>query len=173
MYNVTIQEWVFTLFFLDVECDLCEDVLYFKSNTFVGRSSRYSIISTKLGPPEIDYNSPETQNSSMVEVFYLVFSDTVGFPGGSVVKNPSASARDAGSIPGSGRSPGRGNGNPLQYPCLEKSHGRRSLVGCSPWGRTRLGTNASKHSLDGSHQPRVLARHLKCDFSKGRAEFLC
>ena len=60
MYNVTIQEWVFTLFFLDVECDLCEDVLYFKSNTFVGRSSRYSIISTKLGPPEIDYNSPET-----------------------------------------------------------------------------------------------------------------
>jgi len=30
---------------------------------------------------------------------------------------------------------GEGNGNPLQYSCLEKSHGRRSLVGCSPWGR--------------------------------------
>ena len=28
-----------------------------------------------------------------------------------------------------------GNGTPLQYSCLEKSHGRRSLVGCSPWGR--------------------------------------
>ena len=45
-----------------------------------------------------------------------------GFPGGTVVKNPPASAgdaRDAGSIPGSGRSPGVGNGNQLQYTCLE------------------------------------------------------
>ena len=37
----------------------------------------------------------------------------------SVVKNPPASAGDLGSIPGSGRSPGEGNGNPLQYSCLE------------------------------------------------------
>ena len=42
-----------------------------------------------------------------------------GFPGGSVVKNPLANAGDAGSIPGSGRSSGEGNGNPLQYSCLE------------------------------------------------------
>ena len=41
-----------------------------------------------------------------------------GFPGGSVVKNPPANAGDMGSIPGSGRSPGEGNGNPLQYSCL-------------------------------------------------------
>ena len=41
-----------------------------------------------------------------------------GFPGGSVVKNLPASARDAGSMPGWGRSPGGGNGNPLQYSCL-------------------------------------------------------
>ena len=40
------------------------------------------------------------------------------FPAGSVVKNASANAGDAGSIPGSGRSPGEGNGNPLQYSCL-------------------------------------------------------
>ena len=40
-------------------------------------------------------------------------------PGGSVIKNLSASARDWGSIPGLGRSPGEGNGNPLQYSCLE------------------------------------------------------
>ena len=40
-------------------------------------------------------------------------------PGGSVVKNPPANAGDTGSIPGSGRSPGEGNGNPLQYSCLE------------------------------------------------------
>ena len=41
-----------------------------------------------------------------------------GFPGGSVVKNPPASAGDLGSVPGSGRSPGEGNGNPLQYSSL-------------------------------------------------------
>ena len=41
-----------------------------------------------------------------------------GFPGGSVVKNPPANAGDVGSVPGLGRSPGGGNGNPLQYSCL-------------------------------------------------------
>ena len=41
-----------------------------------------------------------------------------GFPGGLAVKNLPANARDAGSISGSGRSPGGGNGNPLQYSCL-------------------------------------------------------
>ena len=41
-----------------------------------------------------------------------------GFPGGSVVKNPPANAEDVGSILESGRSPGEGNGNPLQYSCL-------------------------------------------------------
>ena len=53
-----------------------------------------------------------------------------------VVKNLSASAegiRDTGSVPWLGRSPREGNGNPLQYSCLEKSHGQRSLVGCSLW----------------------------------------
>ena len=42
-----------------------------------------------------------------------------GFPGGSVVKNPPANAGDTGLIPGSGRSSGEGNGNPLQYSCLD------------------------------------------------------
>ena len=45
-----------------------------------------------------------------------------GFSGGSVIKNPPAKAgdlRDTGLIPGSGRSPGEGNGNSLQYSCLE------------------------------------------------------
>ena len=46
----------------------------------------------------------------------------MGFPGGSGVKNPPANAGDSGeegSIPGWGRSPGKGNGKPLQYSCLE------------------------------------------------------
>ena len=42
-----------------------------------------------------------------------------GFPGGSVIKNLPANAGDTGSIPGLGRSPGKGNGNPLQYSYLE------------------------------------------------------
>ena len=42
----------------------------------------------------------------------------MGFPGGSVVKNAPANAGDTGSIPGLGRSPGKGNGNSLQYSCL-------------------------------------------------------
>ena len=41
------------------------------------------------------------------------------FPGGSEVKVSACNAGDLGSIPGSGRSPGEGNGNPLQYSCLE------------------------------------------------------
>ena len=53
-----------------------------------------------------------------------------GFPGHTVVKNPSANAgdaRDAGLIPGSGRFPGVGNGNPLQYSCLENFINRGAL----------------------------------------------
>ena len=57
----------------------------------------------------------------------LLFS-TGGFPGGSVVENPPASAGNMGSIPGSGRSPGGGNGIPLQYSCLENSMDRGA-----PW----------------------------------------
>ena len=50
------------------------------------------------------------------------------FPGGSVVKNLPANAGDEGLIPRLGRLPRGGNGNALQYSCLEKSHGQRSLV---------------------------------------------
>ena len=45
----------------------------------------------------------------------------MGFPGGSVVKNPPANAGDVGSVPGSGKAPEEGNGIPLQYSCLENS----------------------------------------------------
>ena len=57
------------------------------------------------------------------------------FPGGTVVKNQSVNTGDTGDVgltPGSGRSPGGGNGNPLQYFLHGKSHGQRSLAGCSP-----------------------------------------
>ena len=55
-----------------------------------------------------------------------------------MVKNLPANAGDkgdVGSIPGSGRSPGGGHGNPLQYSHLRESHGQRSLAGYGLWGR--------------------------------------
>jgi len=58
-----------------------------------------------------------------------------------VVKTLPASAgdaRDSGSIPGSGRSPGEGNCNPFLYSCLGNLMDRRSLVGYSPWGCKEL-----------------------------------
>ena len=59
----------------------------------------------------------------------------MGFPGGSEVKASACNMGELGSIPGLGRSPGEGNGNPLQYSCLENPNGQRSLVGYSPLGR--------------------------------------
>ena len=49
----------------------------------------------------------------------IVVKVGVGFPGGSEVKVSACNVGDPGSIPGSGSSPGEGNGNPLQYSCLE------------------------------------------------------
>ena len=51
----------------------------------------------------------------------MAIEKIVGFPGGSEVKVSACSAGDLGSIPGLGRFPGEGNGNPLQYSCLEHS----------------------------------------------------
>ena len=64
-----------------------------------------------------------------------------GFTGGSDDKESACSAGDPGSIPGSGRSPGEGNGNPLQYPCLENSMGRGA------WQTTVHGVAKSRTQL--------------------------
>ena len=66
-----------------------------------------------------------------------------GFPGGAVVKNLLANAgdaRDAGLIPGSGRTPRGRKWQPILVFLLEKFHGQRSLEGYSPWSR-RAGHN--------------------------------
>ena len=52
----------------------------------------------------------------------------LGFPGGSEAKASTCNAGDLGSITGSGRSPGEGNGNPLQYSCLENPMDRRAWL---------------------------------------------
>ena len=55
---------------------------------------------------------------------YYILCIREGFPGGSDGKASAYNAGDPGSIPGLGRSPGEGNGNPLQYSCLENSMDR-------------------------------------------------
>ena len=64
----------------------------------------------------------------------------MGFPGGLVVKKPPANAGDPGSILGSGRSSGGGNGNPLQYSCLENSMDRE------PGGLQSMGSQRVRHN---------------------------
>ena len=68
----------------------------------------------------------------------MIIVSVLKSPGCSEVKASAWNAGDLGSIPASGRSPGEGNGNPLQYSCLKKSHGQRSLAGCSPWDHKEL-----------------------------------
>ena len=69
----------------------------------------------------------------------------MGFPSGSVVKNPPANAGDIGWIPGSGRSPGEGNSYPLQYSCLENSMDRGA------WWAIVHGVSKSQTQLTLSH----------------------
>ena len=60
-----------------------------------------------------------------------------GFPGGSDGKESASNAGNLGAIPGLGRSPGGGHGNPFQYSFLENPHGQRSLAGSM--GSQRVG----------------------------------
>ena len=68
-----------------------------------------------------------------------------GFPGGLDSKESACNAEDLGLIPGLGRHPGGGHGNPLQHSCLENPQGRRSLASYSPWGLKELDTT-ERHS---------------------------
>ena len=67
-------------------------------------------------------------------LFYL------GFPCGSDDKESACNAEDLDLIPELGRSPGGGNGNPLQYSGLQNPHAPRSMAGYSPWGHKESDT---------------------------------
>ena len=71
-----------------------------------------------------------------------------GVPGSSAGKESTCSAGDLGSIPELGRSPGEGNGYPLQYSCLENPCGQRSMGGVQSMGSQRSGHKwATKHTF--------------------------
>ena len=65
----------------------------------------------------------------------------MGFPGGSVVKNPPVNTRDTGSIPGAGRFPWTRKWQPTSVFLPGESHGQKSLTGYSPWGCESVGQN--------------------------------
>ena len=74
-----------------------------------------------------------------------------------MVKNPPPNAGDEGdlvSVPGLGRSPGEGNGNPLQYSCLENSMDQRSLAGYSPGDHKESDTTEGAHTHTHTHTHR-------------------
>ena len=70
------------------------------------------------------------QDEKKITVNWYAVSLLEAFPGGSAVKNPPGNAADVGLVPVSGRLPGGGNGNPLQYSCQENSMYR------GPWQTT-------------------------------------
>ena len=118
-------------------CWCCCLFLVFKFQSWNGRSER---LSDFLSPTQQSRAGTSTIKSSL--------------PNGSMVKNLPANAgeaRDVGSVPGSERSPGVGNYDPLQYSCLENPHGQRSLVGYSLWS-CKVGHDwASAHTHTHTH----------------------
>ena len=96
------------------------------------------------------WNSPVEDRGGVKDIFYRgieVWNSMtclgdgkevhLGFPGGTNGKEPACQCRRVrglGSTPGSGRFPGGGHGNPLQYSCLENPREQRSLMGYNPWG---------------------------------------
>ena len=99
-------------------------------------------------------------------------------------KKSSCNAGDLGSIPGLGRFPGGGHGNPLQFSCMENPQGQRSLVGWSPWALQRVGHNwATKHSTHSSgtelekvsyhSNPKEKQSHRMVKLSYNRTHFTC
>ena len=79
----------------------------------------------------------------------------MGFPGGSGGKASACNAGDPGSIPGSGRSPGEGNGNPLQYSCLENPMDRGAWQ-AAVHGVTKSQTGLRNFTLWMSYWPKLV-----------------
>ena len=105
----------------------------------------------------------------------------MAFLGGAVVKNAlPANTGHAGLFPGSGRSPGVGQGNHLQYYCMENSRDKRSLVGYSPWSpkesdaAEHTGTQLCnhKHNHNSSITQKIILYPFVVNFYKSQVWFL-
>ena len=90
--------------------------------------SRVRLLAT---PRTAAYQAPLSMGFSRQKSVRSAIQFHTGFPGGSDGRESAGNARDPGSIPRSGKSPGEGNGNSLQDSCLENSKDRGA--GYSPW----------------------------------------
>ena len=88
------------------------------------------------------------------------FPQASTFPGGSVVKNPPANTRDMDSIPGSGRSPGEGNGNALQYFCLGNPKDRGAWWAIESMGSKKIGHDLATKQ---QHNKSIIPQNLTTD----------
>ena len=100
-----------------------------------------------------------------------------GFPSSLAGKESACNAGDLGWIPGLGRSPGEGNGNPLQYSCLQNPHGQRSLAGYCLWGHQESDMTAQYSKWqdelsEGSQMSYSLLKILKWPLSTCRLGFI-
>ena len=88
------------------------------------------------GRKSVEHDSANKQQQEGFQIIYTCFGHSVNcicFPGGSDSKESASSAGDPGLIPGSGRYPAEGNGNPFQYSCLENPMDRatrQATVNC-------------------------------------------
>ena len=101
-------------------------------------SSSNSKYSSSSSVSELSANSAFT---GLLLQTYLRIKETWGFPGGSVIKNPPANAGDKGLNPGSGRFPGEGSSNSIQYSCLGSPMDRGA------WWATVHGVARAGHNL--------------------------
>ena len=92
---------------------------------------RYTLLGL-VGTGQVWSSSPVSVEDSLM--CWNLSTHCQGFPGDSNSRESTCIVGNLGSIPGLGRSPGGGYGNPLQYSCLETPHGQRSLAGYSPLG---------------------------------------
>ena len=128
--------WPYVCLFLCLACSLliCEDE---------GPGSRAAAILMQWEftvwfstPRSLDLQGSVCTTSAWVPLVALCFTSNTSLQahGGSDSKESTCRVGDLGSLPGSGRSPGEGNGNPLQCSCVENPYGQRSLLGYSPRG---------------------------------------
>ena len=95
----------------------------------------HAAVKTQHRQKQVDNTSIFKNEKELCELIQNSWADTkMGYPGSSAGKESACYAGNLGSIPGLGRSPGGGHGNPLQCSCLANPLGQRSLASYSPWG---------------------------------------
>ena len=115
-------------------------ILYVKAQLWPFHRQSRNILLFKAIIPK--HSKSLSDITSHILIIPYICENLGGFSDGAVVKNLPANSGDLGSIPGSGRAPGEGNGNPLHYSCLENSMDRAA------WRVTTHGvTKRVKHDL--------------------------